>query len=787
MKKRNVLLILVLFVLGVTSVNAQLNDATVSGPSVKSSNVQPEIHPTPVPMNQRVPHTNTPVKGDEYGSYNYNATFSSGSTAGYVAAPSTFNENFDGAVECWVYPTATTSSAPFIIAKGDATAMSFGLLWINTGSIGFRIGNVYSACTVTGNVPLNQWTHVAASWTGGPSFVITFFVNGVAAGTTVANAGAWAINTDSLTIGSTRAPFGGKDFIGNIDEVRIWTTPRTATDIATNRFIGLGDGAAANTGGALTSAASYTGLSSSYTFNSGVAAYDDISGLTGFYRNGASPVYSSVLSNPLPYNFALLCSFGTNDYVTVPGNAAFNAVTAGTIEAWVKPNAQSTTHMLFSRGTTGFDFWFGIRQSIGNKMVVDIGAAQFVNTDGLAIPLSVWTHIAAKWVQSGANYTVTFYVNGVQSGTPVTLAGTWVSTVGTVLLGGWHGGSANHFNGYLDEVRFWNIALTPAQITKYMFNSCRSGSLPASCVAAWNFDGNLNNFMATTGINGSFNTAVPNNCRLSGYSNESTVTGPPSNVLVAHTTVINRFATPNPFPDGFTIKNTNKPIVDNATTLDTIKFITSRVITSVELFLNIQHTFVGDLTINLIAPNGTSRSVVASAGGTGENILTFVMDGGPVCSTTGFFAPWSYYCGPATAFGSFGGANMLGNWILTVADGAAGDQGTILGWGLRFNGDVVTGVTPVSTELPSKFELSQNYPNPFNPVTKIEYALPKTGLVTMKVYNVLGKEVATLVNEVKNAGNYTVDFNASNLSSGTYFYKIETNGFSDVKRMMLIK
>ncbi|MFZ4592192.1 MAG: T9SS type A sorting domain-containing protein, partial [Ignavibacteria bacterium] len=77
--------------------------------------------------------------------------------------------------------------------------------------------------------------------------------------------------------------------------------------------------------------------------------------------------------------------------------------------------------------------------------------------------------------------------------------------------------------------------------------------------------------------------------------------------------------------------------------------------------------------------------------------------------------------------------------------------------------------------------------NPFNPVTKINFALPKQGLVTLKIYDVLGREVRTLVNEVKSVGNYSVDFNASEFSSGIYFYKLESEGFSDIKRMMLIK
>lgn len=97
----------------------------------------------------------------------------------------------------------------------------------------------------------------------------------------------------------------------------------------------------------------------------------------------------------------------------------------------------------------------------------------------------------------------------------------------------------------------------------------------------------------------------------------------------------------------------------------------------------------------------------------------------------------------------------------------------------------ITGVG--NNEVPASFSLSQNYPNPFNPVTKISYAIPKSGFVSLKVYDVLGREAAALVNEVKNAGSYTVDFNASGFTSGIYFYRLEVNGLSEVRKMMLLK
>ena len=89
--------------------------------------------------------------------------------------------------------------------------------------------------------------------------------------------------------------------------------------------------------------------------------------------------------------------------------------------------------------------------------------------------------------------------------------------------------------------------------------------------------------------------------------------------------------------------------------------------------------------------------------------------------------------------------------------------------------------------VPNKFELYQNYPNPFNPETKIRYQLPNESKVVIKIYNILGSEVMELVNDKKEAGVYEAEFNASNLSSGTYIYKISADDFVQTKKMILLK
>jgi len=130
----------------------------------------------------------------------------------------------------------------------------------------------------------------------------------------------------------------------------------------------------------------------------------------------------------------------------------------------------------------------------------------------------------------------------------------------------------------------------------------------------------------------------------------------------------------------------------------------------------------------------------------------------------------------------------------TGADVCAGTitvNGTYSGSGTFCN-------APVAVEneddlgMPKEFSLSQNYPNPFNPSTKIRYTIPAVGtslmkFVQLKVYDVLGNEVTTLVNEEKPTGYYEVNFNASQLASGIYFYKIQAGSFVSTKKMILLR
>jgi hypothetical protein len=98
-----------------------------------------------------------------------------------------------------------------------------------------------------------------------------------------------------------------------------------------------------------------------------------------------------------------------------------------------------------------------------------------------------------------------------------------------------------------------------------------------------------------------------------------------------------------------------------------------------------------------------------------------------------------------------------------------------------------TSVEEYGNTIPDKFVLNQNFPNPFNPTTTIRFSITETDLITLKIYNSIGEEVAELVNQILPTGSYKLDWNAENIPSGAYFYTLTTDSFRDTKKMILLR
>ena len=196
-----------------------------------------------------------------------------------------------------------------------------------------------------------------------------------------------------------------------------------------------------------------------------------------------------------------------------------------------------------------------------------------------------------------------------------------------------------------------------------------------------------------------------------------------------------------------------------------------------------------DLTIKLRTPHNTEIELFRNSGlnVTSSGLFGTIfsdtaqkpIDSGSV-TYTGYFSPFQSL-EPLNSY------SPDGDWVLIINNSNPGDSGTLKKWCLRITYEAPVGIQTIGSEIPKKYNLLQNYPNPFNPVTNIKFSIPQSGNVALKVYDILGREVAELVNEFKTQGNYLVDFNASFLASGVYYYKLETADFTEVKKMVLVK
>ena len=744
--------------------------------------------------NSFVPEDNVPtfnrdpcIYTDEYGSQSVNRAvdFGLGGFTKRVQIPNhpDFNQNYIGTIEMWVYPTDLSNDIIFFSKGNTLSTSNYFLGWstIPSRRLMFGFGGPNSGYFYSGvSLSENTWTHIAVTWmyVGGGQYTCRFYRNGDLVATKTENC-VWYFNNDPILIGGSNfSP--GHYMKGYIDEVRFWGRRRTTAQIRDNRFVGLGDFGAANTGNALTSSLHYSGLISSWTFNfNSGTAYDDIGQHHGTYMSGCG-VSTRLAGQPIPYNLALKCDgSGANSYVKIPDNSIFDQTSSGSFEAWIYLNATGF-QPIFQKGATQVTTTFAVGISSFQFLFLTIGGVSFMSY-GTTLTTGKWYHVAATW-SGGPNFTIKLYVNGVLAATH-----THNVTMPTNSDDAWIGRDygSHRFNGYIDEVRIWDLALTQEQIKNNMIISGRALLQDSQLEGVWNFDGHLGNLSSTSGIDGSFNTGTGNDCRLSGYSNEN-ISGAYNDVFNAHTTVLNGTYVNQAYFRG----KSGLPIPVQGYVQDTIKVTKwPSNVTTVHALISIQHQFCEDIDIRITAPNGQTRDISTDNGGISDNgYLTIFYDGHsqPPVTSSLFLSPWSNYVKPEVVMGNFGGSPINGNWILTVTDDTPGDSGTLMGWGLRFNNSVIN-ISPISSNVPGEYRLHQNYPNPFNPVTNINFDIPKAGLVSIKIYDITGREISMLVDQSLKAGSYNVEFDASNFASGTYFYKIQASDFTDVKKMMLVK
>jgi subtilisin-like proprotein convertase family protein len=693
--------------------------------------------------------------------YYYNRAFNfTGATGTYAVTDPGPNLSITGSftVECWVNPVNVASpSAQILIQKRLGSAAAGYTLYLSAGKVVIRT-NSSSRLTGTTVIPNGVWTHVAATYNTTTN-VFTVFVNGVADGTVTTASAAPAADTDSLRFASGfNSPFAGM-----MDEIRVWNIEVPASDLLARMRLPLGE-----------SSGIYTGLVGAWRGNSVTAGsgVEEINGYTAYLR-GAS---SFVLLGDKPggytaYNTGVKFSGATGTYIASPHISALDITGSFTLECWLNPvnvaspSAQILIQKRLGSAAAGYTLYLS-----AGKVVIRTNSTSRL-TGATVIPNGVWSHVAATYNSSTNVFTV--YVNGVPDGTVTTTSAAPAADTDSLRLAT---GFNSPYAGLMDEVRISNYAKTTDEIQKGMFASIDQNNEPnpSNTNISYSFEGTLQ------GTDGSSRGSFRGDAVFSKVFNNSTEFPSP----------LDRYDAGS-FANGYKTKYSNMAFGTTPTTITDSIFISQSVtISDVNLYIAALHTYANDISVSLKNPAGTTTTILYPGGNTGlgMHMITIFDDQADSLIGNTIRAPFSPRVKPNNVLSAFNTQNSLGWWKIILTDiFPASDNGTLVGWGIQFNNQVITGNENISTNTPGRFYLHQNYPNPFNPVTKIKYEVAKNVNVKIAVYDILGREVMLLVNENKKAGIYEVEMNAANLSTGAYFCKINAGEFTDVKKMILLK
>lgn len=234
----------------------------------------------------------------------------------------------------------------------------------------------------------------------------------------------------------------------------------------------------------------------------------------------------------------------------------------------------------------------------------------------------------------------------------------------------------------------------------------------------------------------------------------------------------------------------NKQILDHSTLYDSLFAPLGDDCYVVDVNVRIDtvlHTWDSDLSF-YVQRNNIGVKIIDKVGGSGDNFIGTELNDSATTPIASGVAPFTGSYLPSNPLNVLNGNIGVNGryWRLVITDTATGDTGVLSKWCL-----LITYTCPVggiqTLEIPNYYFLSQNFPNPFNPVTNIKFGIPESGDVRLVVYDILGREVSTLMNEYKNPGTYEVKFDGTEMASGIYFYSLQTIRGIETKRMLLVK
>lgn len=684
-------------------------------------------------------------------------------------------------LECWIMPeNSLQPDKQTLIQKGTANTPAGFEFYLEQGKPSVKVNNT-KVLSSAAAVPSNKWSHVAAVYDNltGKWYI---YINGVLTAEQFTSYNKIP-NADSLYIGKGSS----SPYKGFMDEVRMWSKAQTAADISAAYRTTLATYSGFNgnysTPNDLSPNSVYTGLLLSLTFQddeqSGpVFSMSDWSGC-GFNAKNNGAADFDMSHNPSPTIMQNEClDMTAGGYVAAKDIPQNNPSSQITIEFWVYLTLSSTYLELAEKPGS---FW--IRTIYGNKPRIKLNGTTDVTCSNFQFDQLKWNHFAFTYDAASGQYK--FYKNGVMTDNGVTNAGNLKDVADSLYLGN---SPANSwiFNGYIDEFRISNYVKSSPEINAGLYTSYDLSNIPNINASrlCYGFDGyavdNLGQANSTmffrknakfsnpaaiddipvSPVNRSDEHLFPHKWHISSYIGlripEFGMGGEISSELQVSA------------PIGFTINDVN-------------------------VFVALNHTNEGDLNIRLVSPyNDTMLIYSGQPQAPSNDNLVAIFDEQADSTMNKRYTSFGPSVRPAKKITSpVGGKSPMGKWKLIVTDnGNAADVGYLYTWGLQFNnGDPMMNKSGNETEttIAGRFSLEQNFPNPFNPATGIKFTIPENGKVKLTVFDITGKTVSELVNREMEAGVYEESFNAGDLSSGVYFYKLETGTYSETKKMILVK
>ena len=623
-------------------------------------------------------------------------------------------------------------------------------------------GSTYLYSSTYNYFQKNRWNHVAVTYDSVTTGLLRIYYNGnLDTARTGANIGP-RVGNDSLTIGN--GIFGA--YKGMIDDIRIWERALTNAEVTANfrnpYYGALNTYNAANYQSGIILACSFD-FPASGPFTS-LYFYD---GYNSYYNRGAASV--NLGKNPsqtLAVNYSLkLDGFGYGRAIQSP-NINLNAPL--TVEAWVYPTSFGPAEQFILKKGTNYSI------SITPTGVVYYYYGSSAGLSNRALPLNQWTHIAVKFEPNGIG---TLYLNGTLNAAYNLGA---IPPIGLdTLLIGTNSNGVGRFKGYIDAVKISNYTKSQDEVRKDMYSMIDVSNTPPQPKSTVSYDFEFQSWSSTSNAS---------TCDLMGSAVYTCANGYNDGVPISPVMGLSNAN----FPSGYLLRYSPKTIPEAGTagyTYDTINVTTSAPVTDLKLFIDLNHPRNAELQIKLISPQGDEVIVYDRHFGNNiysSHLITVFTDNAESDFETGKYVSFSPTIKPVNTLNSvFAGRNPQGKWRLEITDFLNGNSGVLYTWGLRINNSV--DVKNISSEIPSKYNLSQNYPNPFNPSTKINFSLSKAGIVSLKVFDIAGKEVAELLNNNLSAGSYEAEFNGTDLSSGVYFYTLNAEAFTETKKMVLVK